>query len=118
MEATLNKWRGSPRKFNVLLRATRGGKALETATKLKFVVNPAAEALRKLILSAVSNASQNSKVDINDLCIAEATVGRSFFLKRVHFKGRGKMGRVTKPFCNVRVVLKEARELKERSNGQ
>lgn len=110
MFASLNNWRASPRKFNVLLKAVRGKSALDVVSRLKFMVSPNAGALRKLIMSAVANASQDSSVDVKNLKIAEASVGRGVFMKRVHFKGKGRTGRVTRFSCNVRVVLAEGVE--------
>lgn len=105
MQATLSNWRGSPRKFNEYLRAVRGLHALEAANRLKFLTSPYAQALSKLILSAVANACEDSSIAPTNLVLKEATVGRAMFLKRVCFRGRGRTGRVTKFGSNVRVIL-------------
>lgn len=107
MIAKLNNWSGSSRKFTNYLRAVQKKNALYAAEALKFNVSPYAEALRKLILSAISNASNDAKVNVNNLIIHEASVGRGVFLKRACFRGRGRVGRVTKPHANVVIVLKE-----------
>ena len=112
MQATLNNWRGSPRKFNEYLRAIRGLRAIDAADRLKFLTSPYAQALRQLILSAVANASEDASVVPASLVLKEATVGRAMFLKRVCFRGRGRMGRVTKFGSNVRVILAEGTNLK------
>lgn len=106
MQATLNNWRGSPRKFNEYLRAVRGLRAMEAADRLMFMTSPYAQALRKLILSAVANASQDTSIQPTSLLISEATTGRAMFYKRVTFRGRGRTGRITKFGSNVTVVLK------------
>ena len=109
MQATLNNWRGSPRRFNEYLRAIRGLKALEAADRLQFVSSPYARELRKLVLSAIANATaQKTSIKPESLLIGEATVGRGVFLKRVCFRGRGRTGRVTRFGSNVKVTLKEA----------
>lgn len=107
MKAILNNWRGSPRKFVKYLRAIQKKKAIDSANRLKFIVSPYAEALRKVLLSAISNASDDPKVDLNNLIVNEASVGRGPFLKRVTYRGRGRVGRVTKPLSNVYISLKE-----------
>ncbi|WP_342262160.1 uL22 family ribosomal protein [Alphaproteobacteria bacterium endosymbiont of Tiliacea citrago] len=107
MIAKLNNWRGSPRKFVKYLRAVQNKKALDVVNKLKFVVSPYAEALRKLLLSAISNAANDPKINLDNLIVKEASVGRGPFLKRVTYRGRGRVGRVTKPLSNVYVLLKE-----------
>lgn len=105
MQATLNNWRGSPRKFNEYLRAVRGLRAIDAANRLQFLPSPYAQALRGLILSAVANASEDAAVVPTNLVVKEATTGRAMFFKRVCFRGRGRTGRVTKFGSNVRVVL-------------
>lgn len=109
MIAKLNNWRGSPRKFVKYLRAVQNKQALQVVNQLNFLVSPYAEVLRKLILSAVSNASNDPKIDLNNLFIKDASVGRGPFLKRVTYRGRGRVGRVTKPLANVFVALKEVK---------
>lgn len=109
MKAKLNNWRGSPRKFVKYLRAIQRQKALEASNKLKFVVSPYAEALRKLLLSAISNASNDPAINLDNLVVKEASVGRGPFLKRVSYRGRGRVGRVTKPLSNVCVLLEECK---------
>lgn len=109
MKAKLNNWRGSPRKFVKYLRAIQKKNALECANKLKFVTSPYAEALRKVLVSAISNASNDTKVDLNALVVKEASVGRGPFLKRVTYRGRGRVGRVTKPLSNVYILLEEVK---------
>lgn len=117
MYASLNNWRGSPRKFNEYLRVVRGVSALEAADRLKFMPSPYAHALSQLILSAVSNASNNASIVPGQLKIREATVGRAKFLKRVCFRGRGRMGRVTKFGCNVKVVLIDSNDINLKSSN-
>lgn len=107
MIAKLNNWRGSSRKFVNHLRAVQRKNAILAAEALRFNISPYAAVLRKLIMSAVANASNDPKVNVNNLFIHEASAGRGTFLKRACFRGRGRVGRVTKPHCNVYVVLKE-----------
>lgn len=107
MRAVLNSWRGSPRKFVKYLRAIQKKNALDVAEKLRFVVSPYAEALRKVLMSAIANASNDSNVNLENLFVQEASVGRGPYLKRVTYRGRGRVGRVTKPLSNVYILLKE-----------
>lgn len=108
MKAVLNNWRGSPRKFVKYLRAIQKKGAMDSANKLKFVASPYAEALRKLLLSAIANAASQPGVDVQSLVVDVASVGRGVFLKRVTYRGRGRVGRVTKPHSNIYILLKEA----------
>lgn len=107
MQASLNNWRGSPRKFVKYLRAIKTFKAIDAAKRLKFMPSPYAEVLSKLIMSAVANATQDPAILPVNLAFKEASVGRAVFFKRVCFRGRGRTGRVTKFGSNVRIVLKD-----------
>ncbi len=108
MRASLNNFRGSPRRFNKYLVAVRGLNAVIAVEKLKFLTSPYAQSLKKLISSAIANATfSNANLQPSSLIVSEGTVGRGTFLKRVCFRGRGKTGRVTKFASNVQVILKE-----------
>lgn len=104
-QVVLNNWQGSPRRFNNYLKAVRNHNAIEAEQKLRFLISPCCVALRKLIKSGIANASNDTSVNINNLIIKEATAGRGKFLKRVVFRGRGRVGKVTKFSSNVTVVL-------------
>lgn len=112
-QVTLNNYQGSPKRFNRYLRVMRNCNAIEIEQKLKFMVSPYCEALRKLVKSAIANASSNKDVDLKKLVITHATVGRGRFLKRITFRGRGRVGRITKFSSNVVIALSS----KEGING-
>ena len=57
--------------------------------------------MRKVLASAIANAENNHNLDVDALVVAEASVGKSFTLKRFHARGRGKSTRILKPFSRA-----------------
>jgi large subunit ribosomal protein L22 len=61
-------------------------------------------------MSAVANAENNHGLDVDDLVVAEAYVGKNLVLKRFHARGRGRSGKILKPFSQLTVVVREVKE--------
>ena len=58
-------------------------------------------------MSAVANAENNHGLDVNDLIVAEAYVGKNLIMKRFHARGRGRASQIIKPFSQITVVVRE-----------
>jgi large subunit ribosomal protein L22 len=63
--------------------------------------------VRKCLESAIANAENNHDLDVDELVVAEAHVGKAIVIKRFHPRGRGRMGRIFKPFANLTIVVRE-----------
>ena len=61
-------------------------------------------------MSAVANAENNHGLDVNDLVVSEAHVGKNLTITRFHARGRGRMSPIEKPFAQLTVVVKAKRE--------
>ena len=61
-------------------------------------------------MSAVANAENNHGLDVNELVVAEAYVGKNLVMKRFHARGRGRSGKIVKPFSQITVVVREVEE--------
>ncbi len=57
--------------------------------------------------SAIANAENNHDLDVDDLVVAQAHVGKGLVIKRFHARGRGRAGRVLKPFSHITIVVRE-----------
>ena len=66
-----------------------------------------AKDVRKCLESAIANAENNHDLDVDDLVVAEAHVGKALVIKRFTPRGRGRMGRIFKPFANLTIVVRE-----------
>jgi large subunit ribosomal protein L22 len=100
----------SPQKLNLLAQLIRGKKASRAVIDLEFSKRRIAKEVRKVLLSAISNAENNHNLDVDRLVVASATVGRTLKMKRFHARGRGRAAGVEKKFSNITIVVVEAEE--------
>jgi large subunit ribosomal protein L22 len=102
--------RVSPRKLNLVAAMIRGQSAETALTTLAFSRRRIARDVRKVLQAAIANAENNHQLDVDRLFVAEATVGKSFVLKRWMPRARGRVGSIQKPFSHLTVVVRERAE--------
>jgi large subunit ribosomal protein L22 len=112
-QAVVRNLRVSPRKLNLVAEMIRGKKVDAALADLAFSRKRIAKDVRKCVMSAVANAENNHNLDVNDLVVAQAHVGKNLVMRRFHARGRGKMSPVEKPFAQLTVVVKEVRAPEE-----
>lgn len=105
--AVARNLRVSPQKLNLVAAMIRGKKVQTALTELEFSRKRIAQDVRKCVMSAVANAEFNHGLDVDDLIVAEAWVGKNLIMKRFHARGRGKSAQVIKPFAQITVVVRE-----------
>ena len=108
-QAVVRNLRVSPQKLNLVAQLIRGKKVDAALADLEFSRKRIARDVRKCVMSAVANAENNHSLDVNDLVVAQAHVGKNLVMRRFHARGRGKMSPVEKPFAQLTVVVKEVR---------
>jgi large subunit ribosomal protein L22 len=87
------------------------GKSCESAlAELTFSKRRIASEVKKVLQSAIANAENNHQLDVDQLIVSEATVGRTLVMKRWRARARGRVGRIQKPFSNIRLVVREREE--------
>jgi large subunit ribosomal protein L22 len=102
--------RTSPRKLNVVAASIRGLTAAQALSELAFSRRRIAREVRKVLQAAIANAENNHQLDVDRLVVAEASVGRAFYLRRFRPKARGRVGRIRKPYSNLTVIVREREE--------
>ena len=100
----------SPQKLNLVAQMIRGKKVAGALADLEFSRKRIAKDVRKCLQSAIANAENNHELDIDDLVVAEAHVGKAIVLKRFSPRGRGRMGKIMKPFANLTIVVRQVEE--------
>ncbi len=106
-KAVARMLRVSPQKLNLLAQLIRG-KAVEKAlAELQFSRKRIAGDVRKTLQSAIANAENNHGLDVDDLIVAEAFVGKALFMNRLSPRARGRSGRIEKPFANWTIIVRE-----------
>ena len=88
--------RVSPRKLNDVAAAIRGKKVDKALADLTFSRRRIAGTIKKTLESAIANAENNHDLDINQLVVAEAHVGKNLVMKRWTPRARGRVGRIRK----------------------
>jgi large subunit ribosomal protein L22 len=99
--------RVSPQKLNLVAGLIRGKKVSSALADLEFSRKRIARDVRKCLESAIANAENNHDLDVDDLIVAEAYVGKALVIKRFHARGRGRAGGILKPFSNLTIVVRE-----------
>jgi len=99
--------RGSAQKLNLVAGLIRGRKAGEAVMLLTFSKKAMALDVRKCLQSAIANAENNHNLDIDQLWVKEASVGKSLSMKRFATRARGRSSRIVKPFSRIRIIVQE-----------
>ncbi|PPR72844.1 MAG: 50S ribosomal protein L22 [Alphaproteobacteria bacterium MarineAlpha3_Bin4] len=103
--------RTSPQKLNLVAESIRGKDCDAALVELQFSRRRIAGEVRKLLESAIANAENNHQLNIDQLYVVEATVGKDILMKRWRARARGRVGRIVKPFSNMRLVVREREEI-------
>ncbi len=102
--------RTSPRKLNLVAQQIRGMKAERALATLAFSPKRIAQDVRKVLQSAIANAENNHALDVDELIVAEAHVGKAMVLKRFSPRARGRAGRIEKLFSNITIIVRARQE--------
>jgi large subunit ribosomal protein L22 len=106
-KAVARMLRVSPQKLNLLAQLIRGKKVEKALADLEFSRKRIAFDVKKTLESAIANAENNHSLDVDDLVVAEAYVGKALVMKRFSARARGRSGRIEKPFSHLTIVLRE-----------
>ena len=109
-KAVLRAVRISPRKLDLVAATIRGKKAATAVNELTFSKKRIAHDVKKALNSAIANAENNHNLDIDNLVVAEAFVGKNLVMKRFASRARGRSSRILKPFSEITIVVREAGE--------
>ncbi len=103
--ATLRNYRQSPRKVRVVANLVKGKSIDAALIALDFAGKRAALPLKRLIMSAVANAAQQS-ISKDDLIVSTIRVDGGVVLKRMMPRARGRGFPIKKRTSHVIVELK------------
>jgi len=99
--------RVSPQKLNLVAQLIRGKKVAAALADLEFSKKRIASNVKKCLESAIANAENNHQLDVDDLVVSQAHVGKALVMRRFEAKGRGRSGRIEKPFSHLTIVVRE-----------
>jgi len=102
--------RTSPQKLNLVAQLIRGQKVEKALTDLTFSKKRIAGDVKKCLQSAIANAENNHNLDVDELVVAEAWVGKNLTLKRGRPRARGRFGKIMKPFAELTILVRQVEE--------
>jgi len=106
-KAVARNIRVSPQKLNLVAQLIRGKAVAAALADLEFSRKRIAKDVRKCLESAIANAENNHQLDVDDLVVAQAHVGKGLVIKRFHARGRGRSGKILKPFSHLTIVVRQ-----------
>src|SRR6478672_8961087 len=99
--------RVSPQKLNLVAQLIRGKKVASALADLESSRKRIARDVKKCLESAIANAENNHNLDVDDLVVSQAFVGKALVMKRFHARARGRGARIEKPFSNLTIIVRE-----------
>ena len=108
--AKLRMLKTSPQKLNLLAALIRGKKVEKALNDLTFSKKRIAEDVKKCLQSAIANAENNHNLDVDELIVSEAWVGKNLIMKRGRPRARGRFGKIHKPFSELTIKVRQVEE--------
>ncbi len=109
-KAVTRNLRVSPRKLNDIATIIRGKKVETALADLTFSRRRIAGDVKKTLESAIANAENNHDLDINELIVSEAYVGKKMVMKRFKPRARGRVGKIEKFFSEITIIVRQVEE--------
>ena len=111
--AKLKMLKTSPQKLNLVAQLIRGKKVEKALADLTFSKKRIAIDVKKCLQSAIANAENNHELDVDELVVAEAYVGKNLTLKRGRPRARGRFGKIMKPFSEITILVRQVEAVGE-----
>lgn len=106
-KALARQIRISPQKARLVADLVRGRNVETALNTLRFMPKKGARILRKVIESALANASQNEAIDVDTLYIKKIYIDGGPMMKRIMPRAQGRATRILKRSSHITVVLDE-----------
>ena len=114
--AKIRMLKTSPQKLNLVSKMIRNKPVNVALAQLKFSRKRIALDVKKCLESAVANAENNHDLDIEELIVSEAFVGKNLVLKRGRPRARGRYGKILKPFSQLTIKVRQV--LQDNDKGE
>jgi len=109
-QAIAKMLRTSDQKLNLVAGLIRGKKVDKALADLTFSKRRIAGDVKKCLQSAIANAENNHNLDVDQLVVTEAYVGKNLVMKRGRPRARGRFGKIMKPFSQITIKLRQVGE--------
>ena len=108
-----NTIRSSQLKLANIARLIVNQRVNKAVEQLKFSNKRVSQNVLKVLNSAIANAENNKQLDIDNLYVKEAFVGKSLSMKRFRPRAKGRASSILKPFSKLTIILEERINKKE-----
>ena len=102
-----NMIRVSPLKLSFIAKSIVNKKVNTAINQLRFSEKRVSKNVLKVLNAAIANAENNKQLDIDNLYIKEAYVGKSLTMKRFRPRAKGRASSIVKPFSKLTIILEE-----------
>jgi len=108
-----NTIRTSPLKLANIARSIVNKKVNNAVNQLKFSNKRISNNVLKVLNAAIANAENNKQLDIDNLYIKEAFVGKSLTMKRFRPRAKGRASSIIKPFSKLTIIVEERSKIEK-----
>jgi len=106
-QAISKMMRTSGQKLNLVAQMIRNKPVDKALTDLTFSKKRIAGDVKKCLQSAIANAENNHGLDVDELVVVEAYVGKNLTMKRGRPRARGRFGKILKPFSQLTITVRQ-----------
>ena len=107
----------SPRKLRYVADVIRTKRVDYAVDLLTFTTKKAALIIKKAVQSAAANATENHKMNEDDLVVEKIFINEGPILKRFRPRARGRATRIRKRTSHLTVIVSDGREEEAKDNG-
>ena len=111
-----NTIRVSSLKLSNIVRTIVNKKVSNAVNQLKFSHKRISKNVLKVLNAAVANAENNKQLNIDNLFVKEAFVGKSLSMKRFRPRAKGRASSIIKPFSKLTIIVEERKKVKKENN--
>ena len=108
-----NTIRVSSLKLSNIVRTIVNKKVSNAVNQLKFSHKRISKNVLKVLNAAVANAENNKQLNIDNLFVKEAFVGKSLSMKRFRPRAKGRASSIIKPFSKLTIIVEERKNVKK-----
>ena len=111
-----NTIRVSSLKLSNIVRTIVNKKVSNAVNQLKFSHKRISKNVLKVLNAAVANAENNKQLNIDNLFVKEAFVGKSLSMKRFRPRAKGRASSIIKPFSKLTIIVEERKNVMKGNN--
>ena len=112
-----NTIRVSSLKLSNIVKSIVNKKVSNAVNQLKFSHKRISKNVLKVLNAAVANAENNKQLNIDNLFVKEAFVGKSLSMKRFRPRAKGRASSIIKPFSKLTIIVEERKKI-EKGNSK